>query len=106
MQSRGSMSNPLQTTQPTARAFQSLNSDLNELTNRDSLLGASTLTAKDQGARAPPRKQTFEDVALLVYQHRKARKTLTEDEKAEIFRNKIEKLTNISVDEQENMAAF
>lgn len=34
------------------------------------------------------------------------KKILTENEKAEIFRNKIEKLTSISVDEQDNMEAY
>lgn len=36
----------------------------------------------------------------------KEKKILTEDEKAEIFKNKIEKLTTISVDEQDNMEAY
>ena len=45
-------------------------------------------------------------MALLIYQKKKEKKLLTEDQKAEIFKNKIEKLTNISVDEQENLQLY
>lgn len=41
-----------------------------------------------------------------MMRHMREKKVLTEDEKAEIFRNKIEKLTTISVDEQDNMEAY
>ena len=82
-----------------------MNSDINDLTNRDSLFGASTALTAQEGM-ASRRKQTFEDVALLIYQQKKGKRMLTEQEKAEIFRTKIEKLTNISVDEQENMQAY
>lgn len=93
------MTNPLQNT---GRAgYQSNNSDLN--CTRDSF-GTSTMGLNTQ--KASLKKNTFEDVALLIYQKKQRKQMLTEDEKAQVFRNKIEKLTNISVDEQENMQLY
>ena len=66
------------------------------------MFGASTLTKtvgdKKASQDAKP-KFAFTDIALLIYQKKKEKKILTEDEKAAIFKNKIEKLTTISVDE-------
>ena len=73
------------------------------------MFGAST-SKPTEPTEAPKaimqKKATFEDVAMLVLQRSKEKKILTEKEKAAIFRNKIEMLTSISVDEQDNKEAY